>query len=262
LAQANNASYIGRMARFVIVALCACAIAARGAGAQSGATIRGVVRDSAAVPVPNADVSTTPGARRVRTDSTGRFVIAGLEPGQYIVKARHVGYEPVEWTVDLSRAGRADVQLTLAVRLPVLDAVMVTAGRTCNVNDIEGFLCRRAGGKGVFFDYSDIDDLNVNDTADLFNTVAGFAVDVRSTRSGPKRMPIGRRCINTLVNGLPAAWSAVPSDPADIMAVEIYELPKDIPSEYNRYTWGKEQCSLVAYWTVNFSRPIRRVTLP
>ena len=237
-------------------------VVARVAGAQSGASIRGVVRDSAAVVVPNADVSVTPGNRRVRADSAGRFVIASLEPGQYTVKARHVGYVPVEWTVDLSRSGVTDVKLVLAVRLPVLDAVVVTAGRTCSAGDIEGFLCRRGSGKGVFLDYTDIDDLNVFDTADLFNTVPGFAVDVRATRSGPKRMPIGRRCINTLVNGLPAAWSAVPSDPGDIMAVEIYELPKDIPSEYSRFTWGKEQCSLIAYWTVNFSRPIRRVTLP
>ena len=75
-------------------------------------------------------------------------------------------------------------------------------------------------------------------------------------------MPIGRRCINTLLDGVPARWNDVPSEPADIMAVEIYELPKDIPREYNKYTWGKEQCSLIVYWTVNFSRPMRGVKLP
>jgi hypothetical protein len=117
-------------------------------------------------------------------------------------------------------------------------------------------------GRGTFFDYTDIDDLDLYDTADLFQTVAGFAVDVRPTKTGPRRMPIGRRCINTLLDGVPARWNDVPSEPADIMAVEIYELPKDIPREYNKYTWGKEQCSLIVYWTVNFSRPMRGVKLP
>ena len=239
-----------------------CAIAARGAGAQASASIRGVVRDSAAVVLPNADVTVTPGARRVRTDSAGRFRIDSLEAGKYTVKARRVGYLPVEWTVDLSRSGRADMQLVLGGRLPMLDTVVVSAGRTCNTGSIEGFLCRRASAKGTFFDYTDIDDLDLYDTADLFQTVPGFAVDVRPTRAGPRRMPIGRRCINTLLDGVPARWNDVPSEPADIMAVEIYEHPNDIPREYNKYTWGKEQCSLIVYWTVNFSRPLRSVKLP
>ncbi|MEP6494593.1 MAG: carboxypeptidase-like regulatory domain-containing protein [bacterium] len=250
------------MSSFVALTLGACALAAQVARAQGSATISGIVRDSAAAPVRQADVSVIPGNRRARTDSTGRFVISALDAGKYTVKARHVGYVPVEWTVDLSRAGRTDVQLVLGVKLPTLDTVVVTAGRQCTLRDIEGFLCRRASTKGVFLDYTDIDDLNVNFTGDLFNNVDGFAVDVKPTRSGPVRVPMGRRCINTLVNGLPASWSAVPSDPADIMAVEIYEAPKDIPSEYNRYTWGKEQCSLIAYWTVNFSRPATRYRAP
>ncbi|HTE45327.1 MAG TPA: carboxypeptidase regulatory-like domain-containing protein [Gemmatimonadaceae bacterium] len=250
------------MSRFVALTLGVCALASRLAVAQGGGTISGVVRDSAAVPVRDADVSVSPGTRRARTDSTGHFVIGSLDAGKYIVKARHVGYFPVEWTIDLSRSGRTDVQLVLGTKLPTLDTVVVTAGRQCTLRDIEGFLCRRASAKGVFLDYTDIDDLNVNYTGDLFNAVDGFAVDVRPTRNGPVRVPIGRRCINTLVNGSPAAQTAVPTDPADIIAVEVYELPKDIPAEYNRYTWGKEQCSLIAYWTVNFSRAIPRMRAP
>jgi hypothetical protein len=46
------------------------------------------------------------------------------------------------------------------------------------------------------------------------------------------------------------------------MAVEVYKLPADVPKEFRRYTWGKEQCSLIVYWTVDFSIPPPHARLP
>lgn len=262
LPDAKPETYIVVMTRSgVVLALAMCATAAHRTVAQSRATITGIVRDSAARPMANADVVVIPGARRARTDSTGRFTMAGLDAGKYTVRARHMGFIPTEWTVDLSRSGHAEVALVLGTTLPPLDTVFVTAGRSCPPK-LEGFGCRRAAGKGVFFDYTDIDDARVIYTADLFRFVDGFGVDVYSTGTGPKRVPGGKRCINTLLNGTPAGPSSVPEDPFDIMAIEIYQSPKDIPKEFSRYTWGKEQCSLIAYWTVDFSVPFRRLRLP
>jgi len=48
-----------------------------------------------------------------------------------------------------------------------------------------------------------------------------------------------------------------------ISAIEIYQSPKDIPKEFSRFTWGKENCWLVAYWTYDFTfKTIRGVRLP
>jgi hypothetical protein len=234
----------------------------RSAGAQTGGRISGIVRDSTAAPVANADVLVIPADRRVRTDSAGRFAVTGLDAGKYTVKARQFGYLPGEWSVDLSHAGSADIQLTLGARLTMLQPVVVSADRNCSPSKFDGFMCRRGSTNGLFLDYTDIDDMNVYYTSDLFNGIDGFGVTVRSTNNGPVRVPVGKRCIATLVNGLPSSSTSVPQDPYDVMAVEVYKLPADVPKEFRRFTWGKEQCSLIVYWTVDFSVPLPRARVP
>ena len=76
---------------------------AQPAAAQSGGAISGVVRDSADHPMPETDVVLIPAKRRARTDSLGRFEFRSLDDGQYVVRARRVGYLPTEWSVKLSR---------------------------------------------------------------------------------------------------------------------------------------------------------------
>ena len=238
------------------------ATAARVATAQTGARITGTVRDSTATPVPNADILVVPADRRVRADSDGHFEVAGLKGGKYTVRARRFGYVPGEWSVDLSNGGHADIQVMLGPKLASLDPVVVSANRECSPRKFDGFMCRRGSANGIFLDYTDIDDRDVYYTGDLFNGIDGFRSSVNMTRSGVMRVPVGRRCINTLVNGEPAGVSEVPQDPYNLMAVEIYKLPSDVPKEFRRYTWGKEQCSMIVYWTVDFSTPLPRVRLP
>ena len=64
------------------------------------------------------------------------------------------------------------------------------------------------------------------------------------------------------MNGIPTSWSSIPESPFDIIGIEVYQTPKEVPQEYRRYTWGKERCWLVAYWTANFLDPVRRLALP
>lgn len=238
------------------------ATAAHVAAAQTGARITGSVRDSAATAVPNADIIVIPADRRVRADSEGHFEIAGLKAGKYTVRARRFGFIPGEWSVDLSHGGHTDVQLVLGARLASLDPVVVSASRECSPRKFDGFMCRRGSANGVFLDYTDIDDQNVYYTGDLFNGIDGFHSSVRMTPSGVVRVPAGGRCINTIVNGEPATAGAVPEDPYNLMAVEIYRRPADVPKEFRRHTWGKEQCSMIVYWTVDFSMPLPRARLP
>lgn len=238
------------------------ATAARVATAQTGARITGTVKDSAATPMANADILILPADRRVRADSAGHFEIAGLKAGKYTVRARRFGYVPGEWSVDLSNGGHADIQVMLGPKLASLDPVVVSASRECSPRKFDGFMCRRGSTNGVFLDYTDIDDRNVYYTGDLFDGIDGFRSSVNMTRSGIMHVPVGRRCITTLVNGEPAGASQVPQDPYNLMAVEIYKLPSDVPKEFRRHTWGKEQCSMIVYWTVEFSTPLSRVHLP
>jgi hypothetical protein len=252
-----------RLPRAVIFSLVVVAVMARIADAQSTATIRGVVRDSTGRPMANADVIAIPGNLRARTDSTGRFMFGEMENGRYVLRARRVGYSPVEWTVDLQKSGGTDVQIVLATRLPMLDTVFVTDGRRCEVAKYEGFMCRRATAKGTFVDYTDIDTMQVVYTADLLRDVGGFATTVISTRNGPTRIATGANCTIVLVNGVATSWSSIPDAPYLISGIEVYKDPKDIPKEYSRFTWGKERCWLVAFWTYDFMmRSMPRQALP
>jgi hypothetical protein len=210
--------------------------------------------------MPNADVFIAPGERRVRTDSTGRFAFESLGAGQYVVRARRVGYGPAEWSVDLSKSGHADVQLVLGSRIALLDTVFSTDGRPCEAQRYDGFVCRRASAVGTFIDYTDIDTMQVYYSADLLRDAGGFTTVVQPTRNGPTRVASSRTCTIVLLNGIPTTWFAIPDDPYKIIGIEIYKSPKDIPKEYRRFTWGKEHCWLVAYWTYDFK--YKPLTIP
>ena len=76
------------------------------------------------------------------------------------------------------------------------------------------------------------------------------------------RVASSRACTIVLLNGYPAGWASIPDVPYMIVGIEIYKSPKDIPKEFNRFTWGKEHCWLVAYWSYDaayrsFSMPRR-----
>ncbi|HEY9230035.1 MAG TPA: carboxypeptidase-like regulatory domain-containing protein [Gemmatimonadaceae bacterium] len=225
----------------------------------SGGTIRGTVLDSASVPVANADVSARPGGHRTRTDSAGRFTVTGLDAGKYVVIARKVGYAPVSWEVTLGKSGSVDIKLRLDRRMPILDTVVVAAGRQCSERSFDGFTCRRKSGGGVFLDYDEIDEKQPTWTADIFRDIEGFNVEVRPTRNGPATVviPVPRwGCIASLVDGRPTSGATlIPELPIDIMAVEVYAKPDSVPKEYQRYTWPNGditrtgRCRVIVYWT-------------
>jgi hypothetical protein len=226
----------------------------------TGGTITGIVKDSASRPVVGADVVAHPGDHRTRTDSTGHFIFSGLDPDNYTVRARKLGFAPEDWDVKITKSSRVDISLVLATRMPMLDTVTVRADRKCPPFTLEGFVCRRQTGHGVFMDYTEIDDKEALYTADLFRDIKGFRETVRNTRdSGPIRvaanvLPWG--CVTSLVNGrevTPA--NPVPEYPYDLVALEVYARPDSVPEQFQRYTWQTRdvtrsgRCSVVVYWT-------------
>ena len=229
---------------------------------QTGATVTGIVRDSAQQPVANADVIARPSGRRTRSDSAGRFTLTGLDAGKYTIVGRKLGYTPANWDVSLSSSGKVDIQLVLEHRMPTLDTVVVRADRKCSIATLDGFACRRKSTNGVFLDYTDIDDKEPIYTADIFRDIKGFRVDVRNTRYGLTRVPVTTRisgCITSLVDGFPASPARpIPESPYDLIAVEVYARADSVPQEYQYYTWPNRndvtrsgRCSVIVYWTVH-----------
>jgi len=223
-----------------------------------GAAITGTVRDSASQPIADADVVMRPGNHRARSDSAGRFLLAGVDDGSYVVYARKLGYALERWDVKLSNAGRVDVRFVLH-RQQQLEEVTVTAARNCPAFSLDGFACRRHAGGGIFLDYPDIDERGEPYTGNLFRDMPGFRTRLVSTRRGV--VPVGFRtnggCVNSLVDGRPASNdNPVPAYTHDLSAMEVYVRPDSVPPQYQRYTWltgdieRTGRCSLVVYWTI------------
>lgn len=69
--------------------------------------IHGFVVDQKIVPIKGATVTVTPGDKSTTTDAGGSFVISGLEPGTYFVKASHPLYETQQQSAEVI-AGERD----------------------------------------------------------------------------------------------------------------------------------------------------------
>jgi hypothetical protein len=228
--------------------------------APRGGTITGTVRDSAGLVIADADIIARPGGHRTRTDSAGRFSLTELDGGNYTIASRKVGFAPDRWDVKLSRNGKLDLKFVLARQRQQLDTIVVTAKRDCPAYSLDGFMCRRRTGGGVFLDYPDIDDQRVMFTGDLFRNMPGFRAELRPTAIGSVVVPVaanGYGCINSLVDGRPAtAANPVPTYPSDLSALEVYLKPDSVPRAYQRYTWPASnsarsgRCSVIVYWTI------------
>lgn len=225
-----------------------------------GATVTGIVTDSAKAPIEGADVFLRPSGRRARTDSSGRYFISDLGKGGYEVTVRKIGYQAMKVDLSLSKDGRLEQNFTLARSVAQLDTIRVTASGKCDGFGLNGFECRKKMGNGLFLDYPDIDAKEQRLTADLFRTIPGFRVQLRSSRNGvyPVIMPSkGYGCITEYVDGKPrSAANPVPERSIDLVALEVYAKADSVPIADQRYIWKAHEvtssgrCAVVIYWTV------------
>ena len=103
------------MSRSVVAFLAMLVAAGTPVAAQTG-RIEGTVSDSlSGQPVPNADVLVVGTVHRARTGDDGRYTIAGVPRGSYVVEVRRVGYQPRR---RLAVQVDADATATVDFRLP------------------------------------------------------------------------------------------------------------------------------------------------
>ncbi|HEY4307399.1 MAG TPA: carboxypeptidase-like regulatory domain-containing protein [Gemmatimonadaceae bacterium] len=257
------------MRRILLLAAVVFAALPASLAAQKTGVIAGTVVDENGRPIPEVQIVASADNAQAVTDSTGHFEIRNLEAGQYNVRARRLGFLPVRTTADVGHGGKADLHIEMKVRPAILDSVVVVADGKCPERSYTGFYCRRRGGKGVYLTDDDIFDRNARELGDIFRNVPGFRIEMRPTIWGALPTPIatkGSGCLNALVNGkLPSSTNQLPRFADEMIAVEIYPTPGDVPSEYQKYAWGAngrqttmydshggssgEHCSLVVYWT-------------
>jgi hypothetical protein len=121
-----------KVGRLVVVAIIFGALRVAGAQGTSTLLIGDVVSREAGIPLGHSMVTVLGAERQTFTSERGVFAFAALEPGRYRIRATHIGFTPVEITVDIP-AGAAPPRLRIElVRISVqLATVKVVAAATC-----------------------------------------------------------------------------------------------------------------------------------
>lgn len=101
--------------------------------------IRGVVVDDRITPVKGATVVVNPGNKTLQSDAQGLFVISGLDPGDYFVKASHPLYNEVQQTTTVV-AGDSNPQ---ALKLQLTRLIFAQPYAT--TEKFEGYIVCSAG---------------------------------------------------------------------------------------------------------------------
>ena len=217
--------------------------------APAPVTINGIVSDPTGRGLPDVEVSVPALKLLVKTDSAGQFRFADIVPGAHYIRARRVGFRPSDVRLPPNLGGRL-MRIIMTPTDVSLDTVVVR--EKCQPRGYAGFVCRQnAHGGGAFLDAAAIDSTGAELLGDLFIDRPHFRVNV-NPRNGLKYPSLSdRTCLTTLVDGIPASsTNPLPIYARQIVGVEIYDKPLDVPKNYETYSWkGRAPCGLLVYWT-------------
>jgi hypothetical protein len=239
--------------RLTMAVLCGCPVGAL-AAQQLPATLVGVVRDSAGIPIPAVEVRFT-GADliSVRTNDSGGFRMVNLPVGIARVAVRRMGFAPADAEVRL-RSGRTDSLVFALTALPTTLAGVVVEDEyeARSHRLLAGFWERRSRGFGYFMTRDEIEKRDAHEFADLARMAPSVSVGMKNGRRTIRfnRNPGARDCPPQYVvdgmkieNGSPDEFT-----PQDVEAIEFYSGPATIPPQFaprfNSYT-----CGAVVIWT-------------
>jgi len=240
----------------VLCCLAAIALSAEVSAQATTSALSGIVVDAAGDPL--ADVALSIGRTELSTksDAAGRFLFANAPWGEVRLRARAVGYAPVDTLMQLQSGTSYSVRLQLRRFVPQLDTVRVQAtlaygkpARYRHTGRFDDFYERRAKRPGTFFTREDIERGGRNTVFELMSSVPGVIVGTR-----PGGIPYIRvsRCVgNSIRVGGPSPWLALyingqrfrgagPADvmdylsqikTADVETVEVYRGASQLPME-------------------------------
>ncbi len=227
--------------------------------------VRGLVlADSGSTPIEGAVVEIAELRKSATTDARGAVVLGGLRPWRYTVKARRLGYEPVELEVQVGEGDTARVLFRLKASAATLAPVTVTESNPEAVNPrMAGFNDRRKMGIGHFMTNA---DLRKMDQSTMQELVRQLGMSVKLTACPPYCPPgrpyaIGRRgpssfrstvCpVQVFVDGVPFLATGSPFDLStvrveEVGALEFYAGASQTPLIFEK---GSSMCGVLLLWT-------------
>lgn len=248
-------------ARAALAALLATAAPAA-LGAQA---IKGVVlAEGGSVPIEGAVVEIVAERKSVTTDARGAFVIGGLRPWRYTIRARRLGYDPAEHEVDVRAGDTARVLVRLRATAATLAPVTVTESNPEAYNPrMLGFNERRQMGGGRFLAHEDLRKLDHTTLSEVVRLL-GMSVketSCREVRPCGRPYAVGRRgpsslrttvCpVQVFVDGVPVFNKPVPFDLTsvriqELSGVEHYAGSAQTPLIFEK---GDAMCGVLVLWT-------------
>jgi CarboxypepD_reg-like domain/TonB-dependent Receptor Plug Domain len=226
--------------------------------------LRGRVLDSLTrLPIAGATIEVSERGLRQSTDSSGRFMLGALAPGQYVLHARHVGYQEAIDTLRIQEGENAERGLVLR-RVPVMLEETVVSGRVVKFSPFYAAAYKRAaGGRGSFITREDVEESNANDYQTLLNRIPGVSANDRGVvfqrcQSGLEVLsdPNLKPKVQVLIDGVHTAAVADPSGvydalrmvkPQSIQIMEVYPGVSTIPAEFL-----SDACAVIVIWTKRY----------
>lgn len=214
------------------------------------ATIRGMVTAVTGAAISGARVSVSGAEAVAMTNDRGEFVLSGLPSGSQTAQVRRLGYEPVEFAVNLTAARPVEVEVEMGQFVPVLSEVVVQ-GRLDAGLDRVGFAQRQRRGIGRYLGLEEIERRGALRLVDL---LAGFPMlrSVPGADGRPQMVGRGRGggygCVNFVVDGMPWLGEEQPTEfvhPQEVGALEVYSAGT-APVQFGR---SGSTCETVVIWT-------------
>jgi len=225
----------------------------RGAG-----TIDGFVSDTALVPIHAAFVSIPGTAIRIGTGPNGRFRIANVPAGQYLIIVKRVGYHPISGIIDVPAADTLRLAYTMEqAAVNTLDPVVVTEKAT--TLRMRGFEERKKSGVGQFMDQAEIERRNSAYATELFRKFLSVTVAPSHTTSTTEYYALSKReggdpnvgaCpmrvyLDQVPLPTPFNLDLLPS-PKNLAGIEVYSGPATIPPQFAGLN---TTCGVILVWT-------------
>jgi hypothetical protein len=228
--------------------LAATSFAQKGTGAVSG-----VVKDSAGAAIPSVEVVVIKTGVVVRTDSRGKFLIAGVPVGPTDLSFRRVSFAPVVLGFPIAEGDTIEAQVTLggvqSLPMTIVDAPAEHQRR------LDAFEAHRRAGAGHFITRSDIERRSPHRLTDLLRSIPGTSIGVdanglpvlhfsgapHSDSCDPAYYMDGMRVRTLNIDDI---------SPVDIEGIELYSGSAGLPPEFNQFYVGSTSvCGTVVIWT-------------
>lgn len=199
-------------------------------------------------PVAGARVVLSGTPHVVPSDTAGRFHIANLRAGVFIVEVRAIGYQMGSWLLELSAGDVLHYEFLLQPRVHRLEELVIEERPGANWRSPEAFEQRRQQGTGYFITQEEIDRRHAASLTDLLRGVPGIQTACNYWGCSVRMARSTRACTpEYFLDGFPATFATGPDFPIHaIFGVEIYGSVTDVPIEFQRTNL---RCGVIAIWT-------------